>query len=126
LVPVEDGDVVEGEALLLGQPVDLADDRQRLLLLVVDLPQHHLFAGAGVGPELLFGALRDPLDDGVGGVEDVLGGAIVLLQLHDRGLGEVALEAQDVADVGAAEAVDRLVVVADDAEVAVLLREQPG
>ena len=40
------------------------------------------------------------------------------------GVGEVVLEVEDVADVGAAEAVDRLVVVADDAQVAVLLGEQ--
>ena len=39
-----------------------------------------------------------------------------------RRLGEVALELEDVADVGAAEGVDRLVRVADGADVAVLLR----
>ena len=38
-------------------------------------------------------------------------------------VGEVALEVEDVADVGAAPAVDRLVVVADHAEVPVLARE---
>ena len=39
-------------------------------------------------------------------------------------LAEVALELEDVADVGAAEGVDRLIRVADGADVAVFLRQQ--
>ena len=40
------------------------------------------------------------------------------------GAGEVALEVQDVVDVGAAKAVDRLVVIADHAHVSLLAGEQ--
>ena len=61
----------------------------------------------------------------MGRVEDQLGRAVVLLELDDRRVGVVALEVEDVADVGAAPAVDRLVVVADDREVAVLRGERP-
>ena len=39
--------------------------------------------------------------------------------------GKSRLEAQDVVDLGAAPAVDRLIVVADAADVAAALREQP-
>ena len=42
------------------------------------------------------------------------------------GVGVVVLELEDVADVGAAPRVDRLVVVADHGEVAVLAGEQVG
>ena len=52
------------------------------------------------------------------------GRAVVVLEPDDPGAGKVALEAQDVADLGAAPAIDRLVVVADAAEIAVLLRQQ--
>ena len=45
------------------------------------------------------------------------GRAVVALQADDVGAGEVVLEAQDVVDLRAAPAVDRLVVVADAAEV---------
>ena len=38
---------------------------------------------------------------------------------------EILFEAQDVADLGAAPAVDRLVVVADTAQIAALLSQQP-
>ena len=52
-----------------------------------------------------------------GGGEDVAGRAVVALEPDDRGAGEIVLEAQDVVDLGAAPAVDRLVVVADAADV---------
>ena len=52
------------------------------------------------------------------------GRAIVALQPDHGGVGKVALEAEDVFDLGAAPAVDRLVVVADAAEIAPLLGEQ--
>ena len=43
---------------------------------------------------------------------------IVALQPDDLGAGKVALEAQDVFHFRAAPAIDRLVVVADDADIA--------
>ena len=43
--------------------------------------------------------------------------AVVALEPDDLGAGEIVLEAQDVVDLGAAPAVDRLVVVADAADV---------
>ena len=52
-----------------------------------------------------------------GGGEDMAGGAVVALQPDDLGAGKVLLEAQDVVDLGAAPAIDRLVVVADAADV---------
>src|SRR3712207_7056583 len=55
-------------------------------------------------------------DDGVGRVEDPLGGAVVLLQDDDARAGEVPLEVEDVAEIGAPPAVDRLVVVAHRSE----------
>jgi hypothetical protein len=53
------------------------------------------------------------------------GGAVVLFQPDHGGAGEILLEAQDVADLGAAPAIDRLVVVAHAADVAVPAGQQP-
>ena len=50
--------------------------------------------------------------------------AIVLLELHHACLGEVLLEVEDVLDVRAAPAVDRLVVIAHDHKVLVLRGKQ--
>ena len=58
-------------------------------------------------------------DQRVGELEDRAGRAVVVFQPHDLGLGPVVLEPQDVRHLGAAPAVDRLVVVAHDAQVAV-------
>ena len=53
------------------------------------------------------------------------GGAVVALEPNDLGAGKVGLEAEDVVDLGPPPAIDRLIVVADTADVAVALGEQP-
>ena len=50
---------------------------------------------------------------------------IVALQADDRRAGKVFLKSDDVLDFRAAPAVDRLIVVADAADVLVRLRQQP-
>ena len=57
-------------------------------------------------------------DQPVGPGDDLAGGTIVVLQANDLGVGPVALEVQDVRDLRAPPAIDRLVVVAHDAQVA--------
>ena len=57
-------------------------------------------------------------DQAGGGAQDHGGGAVIALQPHHPGAGKVALEAQDVFHFGAAPAIDRLVVIAHDADVA--------
>ena len=52
------------------------------------------------------------------------GGAVVALQPHDLGTWEVLLEAQDIVHLGAPPAIDRLVVVADAADIAPGLAQQ--
>ena len=56
-------------------------------------------------------------DHGVGGVQDVLGRAVVLLQTDGPGPGVLLFKAEDVLDVGPPEAIDTLVVVAYHADV---------
>jgi hypothetical protein len=53
----------------------------------------------------------------VGGVENALGGAVILLELDDGGVGVIFLEVEDVLEVGAAPAVNGLPVVAHHADV---------
>ena len=107
------------------QRLDLVADEARLLLAVPQALHRHLLALARLGPQ----GLAEPAvivgDEAGGGAEDVVGGAVVALQPDDSRAREIALEAQDVADLGAAPAIDRLVVVADAAEIAMLLRQQP-
>ena len=110
---VEDGDVA-GPRAGVGERVDLTGDEPRLVALVVGDVADDPGAVAGVGPQVLRLAALVVADHGVRGVEDGLGRAVVLLEQDRGGVREVLLEVEDVADVGAAEGVDRLVGVTDD------------
>jgi hypothetical protein len=117
-------DVVESApAALLG--LDLLADEARLLLVVPEARDAHPLARVALGPQRLAKARAIVRDQPRGGAQDVAGRAVVALQAHHFGAGEVLLEAQNIADLGAAPAVDRLVVVADAGDVAVPLRQQP-
>lgn len=58
-------------------------------------------------------------DNGVGGVDDDLGGTVVLFEFEEVEVGVVAAEVEDVLYVGSAEGVDALCVVAYDTDVLV-------
>ena len=93
-------------------------------MLVVELGDDDLLAGRSSVHRCL--SLLDLVvgDQPVGGVEDRLGRAVVLLEQDGLRVGKVAFELEDVADVGAAERVDGLKIVADDGQVAGLPGEQ--
>ena len=120
----EDRDVVERSAARLMR-FDLLADPARLLRTVPDADDPHLLAFAGVGPQGFAEAPGIVRDEPVGGGEDVRCRAVVLLEADDLRAGKVFFEAEDVGDLGAAPGVDRLVVIADAAEVARGLGEQP-
>ena len=63
-------------------------------------------------------------DDRIGRVQDVLGGAVVLLQQDDRGVGEVLAEAFHIAEVRAPKRIDGLVFIPYHEEVAMPARQQ--
>ena len=64
-------------------------------------------------------------DEPGGDGEDVAARAVIALEPDHLGARKILLEAQDVVDVGAAPSVDRLIVVADAAKIAVGPREKP-
>ena len=99
-------------------------DERGLVVLVLGVVAGDELAADLLGPQVLGPARRVVGDDGVGGVEDALRRPVVLLEHDDRRVGERLLEPHEVAVVGPAELVDRLIVVADDHDVAVLLGEQ--
>ena len=77
-----------------------------------------------VGPQVLLARRRVVRDHRVRRFEDPLRRPVVLVEHDDRRFGERVLELQEVAEVGAAELVDALRVVADDHDAAVFEREQ--
>ena len=105
----------------LPPPVDAHQDvpghEAGLVPLVEDRADVDGLAAAALGPEGLALAAGVVGNDGVGGIQNVLGRAVVLLQPDEPGPGILLLKAQDVLNVGPPEAVDALVVVAHHAEV---------
>ena len=121
---VHHGHVAETDAGRAREPLHLRGDERGLFLLVVGLVDDDRVPLPLLGPEVLVLALGVVGDDLLGAVEDRLGRAVVLLQLDDGCLCVVLLEVEDVADVGGAPGVDRLVRVADDADVRVGRRRE--
>ena len=122
--PVEHGDLARGHAAL-HERADPLDDELRLVVLVLGGDDAHGLAARVRRPELLRLALLRRLDDAERGLHDVAARAVVLLELHDLGAREIPAEAAHDAHVGAAPAVDALVVVADHAEVLRRAGERP-
>ncbi len=98
--------------------LDAVGDEERFVLAVGSFVVADERAALAGGPERLALALGVVRDDGDCAFEDDLGGAVVLFEADGADLGKVLLELEDVLDVGAAPAVDGLVLVADDADVA--------
>ena len=117
----QDGDFVErmrfaGLAAAL-QLLDLLADGAGFFLTVPRAGDGDLFAEHVVGAQRLAEPAFVIGDDVRGGGEDVAGGAVIALEPDHHRAGEIVIEAQNVVDLGAAPAIDRLVVVADAADV---------
>src|SRR5262245_57966968 len=97
--------------------LDLLADRACLLLGVPAGGHLDLLARLVLGAQRLAEPALVVGDEVRGGGEDVGGGAVIALEADDPGAGKIVLEAQDVVHLRPAPAVDRLVVVADAADV---------
>jgi hypothetical protein len=106
--PVEDRELRARDALV-DQPLDLAHHEPRLGVLVLELAHLDRVALTQIGPQRLAHPPAVVRDDRVGDAEDRLRRAVVLLEAHDLGVRVVVAEIEDVGDVRAAEAVDRVV-----------------
>ena len=120
--PVEDGEAVVPAAHAAAVQ-DAVADVHRFLPFRPALVDRDGEAVRLLRPQPLALAAAVVFDDPVGRLQNLVRGAIVLLQPHHVGPGEVLLEFQDVADVRAAPAVDALVVVAHHAQVPMLISQ---
>ncbi len=100
-------------------------DEQGFLLGVGGFVEGDARAGLAVGPQRFAEPGIVIGHYGAGSGQNVLGGSIVLLQPDHLGLGEILFKLQNVADVRAAPAVDRLIFIAYHANV-LFRRRQPA
>src|SRR5690606_3152152 len=115
--PNEDGGLGEAAAIDAAGAAplpgfDLVADPAGLLLVVPQARDAHELARLVLRPERLAVAGLVLRDQAGGGAQDVAGRAVVALETDDAGAREILLETENVADLGAAPAIDRLVVVA--------------
>ena len=110
------GSVEHGDVAVVGagavQIADFVSDELGFVVGRVAGVANDFVAVAAVCPEVFVWAIEVVADDRVGGVENVLGRAVVLLEQNRLGPGEVFFELADVANVCAAKRVNRLVAVA--------------
>ncbi len=106
---VQHGQLTPVEAVLVVQPPGRRTDERCFVALFLGVVAHDPIAAAGVGPEVLRLARRVVGDHRVGGVEDRLRAAVVLVEHDGRDLGEGLLELQDVAEVGPSKPVHAVV-----------------
>ena len=99
------------------------DDHFGLLTVGIRLQDADFVAHVALREAVFLHALRVADDHRVGRVDDRLRRTVVLLQLEDHRRGIILLEREDVLDLGPAERIDRLRVVAHDADLRVGLRQ---
>ena len=99
------------------EQLDLLADRARFFLAVPGNGDLHLFAQFVLGAQRLAETALVVRDEVACCCKNVSGAAVVSFQADDLRAREVVLEAQDVVDLRPAPAVDRLVVIADAADV---------
>ena len=121
---VEHGVVLQARTLAQMLADDIGD-MAGLVLLVRGCIVVDLFAIPALGPEGLALAAHIVFDNAVGGVQNIRGGAIVLLKPDRFGATEHLLKIQDIFDRSAAEFIDGLVVIADNADIVGAACEQP-
>ena len=125
---IEDGALGAAVALVRHIAANAIGHEAGLVHLVKGGVAQYEFALGVLGPEVLAQSVRILGDQGVGGLEDGAGGAIILLQAYYLGVGVVALEALDVLHPRPTPAIDGLIVVAHQEEIVPVpgQQAQPG
>ena len=119
---VEDCDL--GGAIAVESFIDAVGDPEGFVFAIQRFVKADFGTGGLFGPEGFALALSVVGDNGTGRLDDVFGGAVVLLKTNDFCVAVVALEIEDVADVGTPPRVNRLVFITDGDDVAVAVAEQ--
>src|SRR6185437_13284451 len=98
--------------------IDLLHYRARFLFIVIESVQNDFWAVSLVGPELFAAAAQVVFDDRICRAQDGVCGTVILLELDDFDLGKMFFHVKQVGNFRAAPAVNALVIVADDTEIA--------
>ena len=104
--------------------LDVLADGAGFFLRIPDAADGRLLAVVAVGEQRFAEPVLVVGDQAGGGGQDMAGRTVVAFEADNFRAGKVFFETQDVVDVGAAPAVDRLIVIADAADIVAALRDQ--
>ena len=126
ICPIQHGEIAVRQTTLRVHPVpDIVRDKLRLLHRVPQLMKVHSGTGALTCPERLLLSVHIVVNHRVRRIENILRGAVILLETHHKGIRKHRLKIQNVPDIRTAELVNRLIVVAHDTKIPATAREQP-
>ena len=97
----------------------------RFVMLIICLIVVYFVAIAVFSPQCFTFSALIVFDDLVGCVQNIRGGTVVLLEPNHLGPREMLFKTEDVLDGCAAETIDALIIVANDADVAAACRQLP-
>ena len=120
--PVEHGEITHGPA----RGGDGTRDKVGLVILIPRLEERDGVAAGLRRPERFALALAVVCDDGVRRGENVAGRAVILFEPDDTCVRVLLFKGEDILDRRAAEFIDALVVVADNADVPAAARHERG
>ena len=109
--------------LLAHEALDLVAYNGSFLAVAVGLFKNDVLALVVAAINILGNLPFVFLDETVSGLHDALGASIVLFEFEEFGALEHLLEIEDVVDIGTAESVDTLGIIAHNTDVLVVLSE---
>ena len=105
------------------QSLHSARHKGSLIAFVVGVESHNRIARSGFGPEFFGFTSKVLCDHRVSSIKNILCAAIVLFEKDNAHFIKSIFELSDIAEVGPAECVDRLIGVTDNTHVLVASRE---
>src|SRR5258708_3943960 len=124
---LEIGAVFDGAGLIgivFQKSLQFAGDKFGFGLGVASFKVAKVLASRLLGAEGFAESVRIIFNDGAGGVQNTLRGTVVAFEANDFGAGKIARKAEQNTNVRAAPPIDRLVLVADDADILVRADQQ--
>ena len=116
--PVQHREIFVGKRMILSHfPVNILRDKGSFIRRAAERPEMNKAPRPFFRPQLFVFTMRVVADDGIRRIQNVLGGTVILFELDDKCVRILCFKIQDIADIGAAELVDRLVIVADNAQI---------
>ena len=119
--PVENGKITVICLLCPSLSLDIRNNSLCLFIFILILMKCDAHAFFIFRPEGLFLTAIIVTDHSIGRIQNGLGRPVVFLQLNHLGIRKMLLKIQNIADIGATELINGLVVIADHAKIAVLV-----